>query len=52
MLVKMFRAKKQTKRFKKNQKIWVIYDSANHAFIRFKWRGNGRYVNRVIDKWD
>lgn len=52
MLVKMFKAKKQTKRFRKNQKVWVIHDFGNHAYIRFKWRGNGRYVNGVIDKWN
>jgi hypothetical protein len=50
--VKMFKAKKQTKRFRKNQKVWVTKSFANYAYIRFKWRGNGRYVNGVIDKWN
>lgn len=52
MLIKMFKAQKQTKRFRKNQKVWVVLDCANHAYIRFKWRGSGRYVNGVIDKWN
>lgn len=50
--VKMFKAKKQTKRFNKNQKVWVVYDFGNHASIRFKYRGYGRYVNGIIDKWN
>lgn len=52
MLMKMFKAQKQTKRFKKNQKIWVTYEFSNHAYIRFKWRGSGRYVSGVISKWN
>ena len=50
--VKLFKAQKQTKRFRKNQKVWVTADFGNHAYIRFKWRGSGRYVNGVIDKWN
>ena len=50
--VKMFKAKKQTKRFNKNQKVWIVYDFGNHASIRFKYRGSGRYVNGIIDKWN
>lgn len=51
MLIKMFKAQRQSNRFRKNQKVWVTVDFANHAFIRFKWRGNGRYVNGVIPKF-
>ena len=47
-----FKAQKSNNRFKKNQKVWVTMDGANSAYIRFKWRGTGRYVNGVINKWD
>ena len=50
-LIKMFKAQKDTKRFRANQKVWVSHDCGNHAYIRFKWRGRGRYVNGVIAKW-
>ena len=52
MKQKMFKAKKKTSRFNENQLVWVTHDFANHAYIRFKWRGKGRYVNGVIDKWN
>lgn len=51
MTIKYFRAQKDTRRFRKNQKVWVVIDHANHAQIRFKWRGKGRYVNGVIAKF-
>lgn len=50
MILKMFKAKKQTKRFRKNQRVWVVLDCANHAYIKFKWQGKGRYVNGIIAK--
>jgi len=52
MKIRMFKAKKQTHRFRKNQKVWITDDFGNHMFIRFKWRGSGRYVSGVIGKWD
>lgn len=51
MIVKMFKAQKQTHRFNKNQKVWVTCEFANHLYIRFKFRGKNRYVDGVIDKW-
>jgi hypothetical protein len=50
--VEMFKAKKQTKRFNKKQDVWVTFNCANHLYIRFKYRGKGRYVNGIIDKWN
>jgi hypothetical protein len=52
MKIEMFKAKKQTGRFNENQDVWVIFNYANHLDIRFKYRGKGRYVNGVIDKWN
>jgi hypothetical protein len=49
--VKMFKAKKQTKRFRKNQIIWVLHDFANHAILWHKWQGKGRYVLTTIAKF-
>ena len=46
-----FKAKKRTKRFKKNQKVWVIEDCGNHAYIVFRYRGKGRYVTGIINKY-
>ena len=49
--VQYFKALKQTKRFNKNQKVWIRHNYANNLEIRFKWRGKGRYVNGDIDKF-
>ena len=46
----MFKAAKRTNRFNKNQKVWIEWEFGNHLHIRFKWRGNGRYVSGVIDR--
>jgi len=50
--IKMFKAKKQTKRFRENQKVWVTKELDNHAIIRFKYRGHGRYVSGIISIFD
>lgn len=50
--VQYFKSTKETNRFNKNQKVWVRLDCANHLMIYFKWRGKGRYVNGIIDKFD
>lgn len=50
--VELFRASKDTHRFRKNQRVWVAMNFANHLWIYFKWRGKGRYVKGVIDKFD
>jgi hypothetical protein len=50
--VEYFHAAKQTHRFNENQKVWVSLNCANHMYIYFKWRGKGRYVSGVIDRFD
>lgn len=49
VLIQMFKAPKQTKRFNLNQKVWITHSFANHSCIIFKYRGKGRYVRGVID---
>ena len=51
MFVKYFKAQRQTHRFRKNQKVWIRLEFANDLWIRFRWRGSGRYVDGVIDKF-
>jgi len=51
MKVKYFKATKQTHRFRENQKVWVRYEHANHTDIFYKFRGNGRWVCGVCDRW-
>lgn len=48
--VQMFKAAKDTKRFKRNQKVWVSYLFSNHMRIYYKYRGSGRWVRGVIDR--
>ena len=48
--VQYFKAVKSTNRFRENQKVWIRQDFANHLWIRFKYRGKGRYVNGTIDR--
>jgi len=50
--VGIFKAQKQTNRFNKNQRVWVVMDFGNHLRIAFKWRGRGRYVSGTIAKWN
>jgi hypothetical protein len=50
--VKMFKAKKQTKRFRKNQIVWVLEDFAHYAIIWHQWQGKGRYVLSKIAKFN
>ena len=49
--VKYFKATKNTKRFNANQKVWITLECANHLYVRFKYRGKGRYVNGDVDKF-
>lgn len=51
MTLYSFKASKNTRRFRKNQRVWVRAGFANHSCIRFKYRGSGRYVNGVIDNY-
>ena len=52
MKVKYFKAKKNTKRFKKGQKVWIRHEYANHLQVFSKWLGSGRYTESTLDKWD
>lgn len=49
--VEFFKSAKKTHRFNKNQKVWVAFNFANHLWVWFRWRGNGRYVHGTIDKF-
>ena len=49
--VKYFKSRRRTNRFNKNQKVWIEHEYANHLAIRFRWRGKGRYVSGIIDKF-
>ena len=49
--LKYFKALKQTRRFSFNQKVWIKAEYPNHLEICFKWRGSGRMVNGVIDRF-
>jgi len=51
-MIKMFKSNKTTKSINLNQDVWVVNDYANHLDIRYKFRGKGRYVNAIIDKWN
>lgn len=51
MKLKYFKAQKQTGRFNKSQKVWIVHEYANHLQIRFRWRGRGRYVNGTINRF-
>jgi muconolactone delta-isomerase len=44
IIVKKFKAQIETKRFKKNQDIWIECQHANHISCVARWRGRGRYV--------
>ena len=44
----MFKAKKQTNRFRKNQRVWILKHHGTHAEIVFKYRGCGRYVKGLL----
>lgn len=48
--IQYFKAARQTPRFRKNQTVWIRQMFANHIWIRFKFRGRGRYVNGTIGK--
>jgi len=50
MKIKMFKTTKETKRFSKNQKVFItkVDDACFH--IKFKYRGKNRYVKGTIGK--
>jgi hypothetical protein len=49
-IVEFFIATKESKRFKKGQKVWIRYNYGNHLDIWFRWRKKGRYIQGTIDK--
>jgi len=51
MEIKYFKYTKKTRRFNKNQKVWIVEEYSNHMDIAFKWRGSGRWVKGVIDRF-
>lgn len=48
--VLMFKAAKDTRRFKRNQKVWISYLFSNHMTVYHKFRGSGRWVRGVVDR--
>lgn len=52
MNIEIFKAAKKTKRFNKNQTVFVVRNYANHLVIVHKYRGKGRYVCGYMDKWN
>ena len=48
--IRIFKPTRDTARFRANQKVWVTGDFGNHIYVRFRWRGSGRYVKGVCDK--
>ena len=50
MEVQYFKAQEKSNRYRKGQKVWVRFNFANHLYTYHKWRGNGRYVEGIIDK--
>ena len=50
--IQYFKALKNTKRFSKNQKVWVCVRRANYLEVYSKWRGKGRYTYSKLDRWD
>ena len=49
--IEYFKCLRKSKRFNENQKVWIICNFANFLWIRYKYRGKGRYVNGEIDKY-
>jgi len=49
--VLMFKARAKTRRFRKNQKVWVRALEQNHLQVWFRWRGSGTYVQGTIDRF-
>lgn len=50
--IQYFKALKNTKRFRKNQKVWVCVRHNNYLEVYSKWRGKGRYTYSTLDRWD
>ncbi len=50
--IMMFKAQRDSPRFKKGQKIFIVHHFGNHIKVRFRYRGNGRYVNGEIEAYN
>jgi len=50
--VHLFKAQRQTRRFRRNQKVWVGSIEQDHLRIWFRWRGKGTYVRGIIGRFD
>ena len=50
--IKYFKAQEDTKKFRKNQKVWITNECDNHLYIVSRWRGKGRWVSGVMSKFD
>tara|TARA_Y100000310_G_C20557018_1_gene751082 strand:- start:798 stop:1061 length:264 start_codon:yes stop_codon:yes gene_type:complete len=48
--IKYFKAQNDTKRYRKNQKVWIINDFGNFFNVVSKFRGKGRLTNAMISK--
>ncbi|RLD85288.1 MAG: hypothetical protein DRJ07_03380 [Bacteroidetes bacterium] len=49
--IQYFKSKKHTHRFRKNQKVWIRYANANHLELFFKFKGKGRWIKGICDKF-
>ena len=49
--VRLFRAARDSHRWRANQKVWIELLCANHMYVRFRWRGRGRYVRGIVDRF-
>ena len=48
--ISYFKALKETRRFRKNQKVWIVHEYGNFCIIKFRYRGSGRYVSGILNK--
>lgn len=51
VIVKYFKVNRKTNRTRLNQKVWIRYDQGNYIDVRYRFKGNGRYINARMSKW-
>jgi len=51
MKLKMFKATAKTHSFALNQDVWIREVGTNHLVVYFKFRGEGEYVQGIIDRF-
>jgi hypothetical protein len=49
-LIRYFKAQQGNKRYRENQKVWVLNDFGNFLSVVHKFRGKGRLINSYIAK--